>query len=44
MAIKTRYQLKQSNGKYEIVHFETVADQVVTNDQKQFVSSQEKSK
>lgn len=42
MAIKTRYHIKNKQNTYDAVHFETSADQVVTSDQLQFVSSEEK--
>ena len=43
MAIKSKYRIKNARGTYDIMHFETSADQVVTSDQKQFVSNTEKS-
>ena len=43
MAIKSKYRIKNTRGTYDIMHFETSADQVVTSDQKQFVSNTEKS-
>lgn len=42
MAIKTRYRIKNSEGKYEVIHFQTSADQIVTTSDLQFVSSEEK--
>ena len=42
MAIKTKYRLKNSNGIYDVVHFETSADLVITNKDRQFVTEQEK--
>ena len=44
MAIKTRYRIKNSKGKYETVHFQTSADLVVTSDDLQFVTKEEKQK
>ena len=44
MAIKTKYRIKNSNGKYDVIHFQTSADQVITNDEVQFVSKEEKEK
>lgn len=43
MAIKSKYRIKNTHGEYEIFHFQTSADQVLTNETKQFVSSEEKS-
>ena len=37
-----KYRVKNGEGKYEVIHFETSADQVQTNDEKQFVSAAEK--
>lgn len=42
MAIKTKYRIKNSNGTYDVVHFQTSADQVITNDEMQFVTAEEK--
>lgn len=42
MAIKTKYRIKNSSGKYDVIHFQTSADQVITNDEMQFVTRQEK--
>lgn len=42
MAIKTKYRIKNDVGKYEIVHFQTSADQVVTTEERQFISAEEK--
>ena len=44
MAIKTKYRIKNSNGKYDVIHFQTSADQIITNDELQFVSKEEKEK
>ena len=44
MAIKTRYRIKNSKGGYETVHFQTSADLVVTSDDLQFVTKEEKQK
>lgn len=44
MAIKTKYRIKDASGKYNTVHFETSADQVLTNDNQQFVTKEEKEK
>ena len=44
MAIKTRYRIKNSKGGYETVHFQTSADLIVTNDDLQFVTKEEKQK
>lgn len=42
MTIKSKYRIKNNDGIYETVHLETTADQVLTTDNRQFVSSQEK--
>lgn len=42
MAIKTKYRIKNSNGTYDVIHFQTSADQVITNDEMQFVTAEEK--
>ncbi len=42
MAIKSKYRIKNTSGEYEIFHFQTSADQVLTDDAKQFVSLEEK--
>lgn len=44
MAIKTKYRIKDSNGQYKVIHFQTSADQVITNDNLQFVTKEEKEK
>ena len=44
MAIKTRYRIKNSKGGYDTVHFQTSADLVVTSDDLQFVTKEEKQK
>lgn len=44
MAIKTRYRIKNSRGEYEIVHFQTSADQIITDENFQFVTLEEKNK
>lgn len=44
MAIKTRYRIKNSSGEYEVAHFQTSADLIVTNDELQFVTKEEKEK
>ena len=44
MAIKTRYRIKNSKGEYDTVHFQTSADLVVTSDDLQFVTKEEKQK
>lgn len=43
MAIKSKYRIKNSDGTYDIMHFETSSEQVLTTDGKQFVSNEEKS-
>lgn len=42
MAIKTKYHVKNSDGQYEIFHFETSAEQVIVSDDKQFITAEEK--
>lgn len=42
MSIKTKYRLKNSDGIYNVIHFETSADQVITDNDNQFISSKEK--
>lgn len=42
MAIKTIYRIKNAKGQYETYHFQTSADQVITNDELQFVTAEEK--
>lgn len=43
MGIKnSRYRVKNSEGSYDVIHFETSANQVLTSDDKQFVSENEK--
>lgn len=42
MAIKTKFNMKQSNGKYETYHFETDASQIITNTNQLFCSQSEK--
>lgn len=42
MAIKAKYKIKTGDNIYEIFHFETTADQVITTTSKQFVSDTEK--
>ena len=42
MAINTKYNVKTQNGEYQTMHFETNANQVITTDDKQFVSQAEK--
>ena len=44
MAIKTKYRIKDSNGQYKVIHFQTSADQVITSDDLQFVTKEEKQK
>lgn len=44
MAIKTKYRIKDSSGKYNVIHFQTSADQILTSDDLQFVSKEEKQK
>lgn len=39
---KARYKLRNVNGTYDVIHFETVAEQVRESDIKQFVSLEEK--
>lgn len=41
-AKKAKYRVKNSDGKYEVIHLETSADQVITTGEKQFVSATEK--
>lgn len=43
MAIKSKYRIKNSRGIYDIMHFETSADQVQETAEKVFVSPAEKS-
>lgn len=42
MAIKTKYRIKDSNGKYQVIHFQTSADQIITSEDLQFVTKEEK--
>lgn len=42
MAINTKYNIKTQDGIYQIMHFETNANQVITTNEKQFVSKAEK--
>lgn len=42
MAINTKYNIKTQNGIYQTMHFETNANQVITTNEKQFVSKAEK--
>lgn len=42
MAINTKYNVKTQNGEYQTMHFETNVNQVITTDDKQFVSQAEK--
>lgn len=42
MAVNTRYKIKNAEGVYEVIHFETSADQIITSDDKQFISAEEK--
>ena len=42
MAINTKYNIKTQDGVYQTMHFETNANQVITTDEKQFVSQAEK--
>lgn len=42
MAINTKYNIKTQDGIYQTMHFETNANQVITTDEKQFVSQAEK--
>lgn len=44
MAIKTRYRIRNAYGEYDVVHFQTSADQVVTSEDLQFVTKEEKQK
>lgn len=44
MAIKTKYRMKTSSGAYETYHFETDANQVLTNSSRLFVNQVEKDK
>lgn len=41
-AKKAKYRVKNADGKYETIHLETSADQVITSAEKQFVSAAEK--
>ena len=41
-AKKAKYRVKNAEGKYETIHLETSADQVITSAEKQFVSAAEK--
>lgn len=42
MAINTKYNIKTQDGIYQTMHFETNANQVITTNEKQFVSQAEK--
>ena len=42
MAIKTKFNMKQSNGRYETYHFETDASQIITNSNQLFCTQSEK--
>ena len=42
MALKTKYRIKNSSGEYEVIHFQTSADQIITDDNLQFVTKEEK--
>lgn len=42
MAKKARYKVKQSGGSYEIIHFETSAEQILETAGKQFVTQAQK--
>ena len=42
MAIKTKYRLKNNDGVYEVIHFETHGSQVITDDNHQFITLEEK--
>ena len=42
MAIKSRYRIKNDKNTYDVVHLETTADQVITTEDKQFVTKEEK--
>lgn len=42
MAINTKYNIKTQDGIYQTMHFETNANQVITTNDKQFVSQAEK--
>ena len=42
MAIKTKYRLKNNDGIYEVIHFETHSSQVITDDEHQFITLKEK--
>lgn len=42
MTMKTKYHIKNSDGIYEVVYFQTSADQVITSKDLQFVTQEEK--
>lgn len=42
MAVNTRYRIKNAEGNYEVIHFETSAEQIITSNDKQFISAEEK--
>lgn len=42
MAIKSRYKIKNNSGSYDTVYLETTADQVIVDDNRQFVTKEEK--
>ena len=42
MAKKAKYKIKQSGGSYEIIHFETSAEQILETSGKQFVTQAQK--
>lgn len=40
--LKSKYKIKNVSGEYDTVHFETSANQVITNESLQFVTREEK--
>ena len=42
LAKKAKYKIKQSGGTYEIIHFETSAEQILETNGKQFVTKAQK--
>lgn len=42
MAIKSRYKIKNQQGNYDTVYLETTADQVIVDDNRQFITKEEK--
>ena len=42
MSKKAKYKVKNSSGSYDIIHFETSAEQIVESNSKQFITKAEK--